>query len=83
MQEAIARRSILLLKQFEFIQTRQKAFEQVFFLDRWAWLKMIWNPIGLLNAVDNRQRSLLAEAEKQLADAQTKVKIQPISLATH
>lgn len=88
MQEANARRSALLLHQFEFLQTRQHAYEQV--MMEWA---NSWRGFGLLKLVfawpefvrewDQRQKDLMAEAKRRMDEAQQKTKINPITLATH
>ena len=65
MQEAIARRSGLILGQFSFLETRQRAFEIVCksstLRQRLAYL---WRPAAFIDAVDALQIQLL-EAEKE------------------
>lgn len=70
MHEANGRRSALLLEQFEFLQTRQEAFESVLkassFGRRLKWL--LW-PDRLLRVVDAVQRVLLDQHRRAYAEA--------------
>ena len=79
MHEANFRRVMLLLKQFEFLETRNRAYEEVL-STRWARIMAIWDPEWLKRAVDNRQKELLAECARKFEAAKTKQLIQPISV---
>ena len=71
--QAIAARDSLLLAQFEFLRTRQEAFERVLKVstlrDRIGWALF---PLDLLKVVDVVQLSLLQQAQKSLAEAAAK-----------
>ena len=79
MHEANARRIGLLLRQFEFIQTRQEAFERVInvsgFLDRLRW--MMW-PSDFWKVVDAVQINLLNDRKRKMAEAAAKPKIEVV-----
>jgi hypothetical protein len=77
MQEANAKRTALLLGQFQFIKTRQEAFERVLkasnVMDRIRWA---FFPSHFLQVVDGVQRNLLDAANRALEAAASKVHIE-------
>lgn len=79
MQQANGKRSALLLGQFEFLQTRQEAYERVLRVsklrDRIKWV--IW-PAQLLAVVDAVQLTLLDKNRKALEAAAAKPKIEVV-----
>lgn len=77
MQESNARRSMMLLKQFEFLNTRQLAYESVL-STRWAMFKAILDPLWLKREVDAQQLLLLSECKKQMEGAKAKPVITPV-----
>jgi hypothetical protein len=79
MQEANARRAALILSQFEFLNTRQLAYEQIT-STRWGVFLMWWNPEVFKNLVDNRQRELLAACKKERQRAEQAI-IRPMNVA--
>lgn len=84
MQEANARRSMLLLRQYEFMITRNEAYESILLTSRRNIIKAILNPAWLKRAVDIKQRELLAKHDKAISDAATmaaKPVIKPVVLA--
>lgn len=82
MQEAAAVRDALLLRQTEFLRTRQQALEEIVlhstFVDR---LRLLWDPRRLKAALDARQKQLIAEGEERLRQAQEKRKIEVVKAA--
>lgn len=70
MQQGNAKRSALLLAQFEFLKTRQEAFERVAaastVLQRLAWA--LW-PAEFIAAADRVQLKLLQESRRKMAEA--------------
>ena len=76
MHEANAKRNALLLGQFEFLQTRQEAFERLLkvssIIDRVRWL---FNVNSFITTVDAIQVNLLNERKARLEAAQTKGKL--------
>lgn len=64
MQEANARRCMLLLKQFEFVQTKIQAYEEILSTP-WARFMAIISPSKMHRRIDNRQIELLAECKKK------------------
>ena len=79
MHEANVRRVFMLLSQFEFLNTRQIAFEQIL-SSRMARFRAIWDYEWLRRAVDNRQKELLSACKRQLEAAKEKPVIRPISV---
>jgi hypothetical protein len=77
MHEMSVRREVLLLRQFEFLQTRMTAFENVLSTP-WHMIKAVFNPAWLYRMVDIRQKELLAEADKKFKEAQAKPVIKPV-----
>lgn len=75
MQEASARRSGLLLGQFSFLETRQRAFEIVCksstFRQRLAYF---FSPASFIEAVDALQLTLLEQERAKMVAAQEKAK---------
>jgi hypothetical protein len=80
MQEANGRRSWLILSQFEFLKTRQEAFERVWktstFVNRLRWF---WNPAALMKVVDTVHAVLLNESKRQIQEAAKKPKLTVLS----
>ena len=69
MQQVNARRDALILRQWEFLETRQRAFESVVRnAGFWAKVRYFFNTPSFLNKVDSVQMALLQEA-KRMADA--------------
>lgn len=76
MQEANSRRNGLVLAQFEFLKTRQEAFELVLRVSTWRdRLKWALAPAFLLAAVDAAQQVLLEKARHDLEAASAKARI--------
>ncbi len=76
MQNANAKRSALLLGQFEFLQTRQEAFERVISVSKWYdRVKWIFKPDLLLAVVDAVQMNLIQQNKRKLDEAAAKPKI--------
>ncbi len=73
MHEANVRRVLLLLQQFEFIQTKIQAYEEVF-SSPWNRIKAIFKPEWAKSVVDNRQLELLAKRKEAFQKAQTAIK---------
>lgn len=74
MHEASAKRTMLLLQQFEFLDTRMIAYEDV--LSSWkSKLRALFNQKWLKDAVDKRQSILLIERKKAMREAAMKPKI--------
>ena len=77
MQRESAARDGLILRQFNFLKTRQEAFERVLkvskFTDRLRWAVF---PLDFLAVVDAVQMKLLDDAHKQMAAAAAKPKIE-------
>lgn len=79
MQAANAKRSALLLGQFEFLQTRQEAFERVLKVSRWHdRLRWAVQPALLLALVDAVQNNLLELHRSQLQEQALKTHIQRV-----
>ncbi len=75
MQEANARRSGLILGQFTFLETRQRAFEIVCKSSTlWKRLRFFWNPQYFMDDVDAVQMILLEDSKKKMAAASEKAK---------
>lgn len=74
MNESNFRRVLLLFRQFEFLNTRQLAFEQVL-STRMNMLKAIWNPEWFRGEVDSRQKELLAACKEEEKKARMQTKI--------
>lgn len=74
MHEANVRRVLLLLQQFEFLQTKIQAYEEILATPR-ARLKALFNPGWAKRVVDNRQLELLAERKAAFEKAQAMPKI--------
>lgn len=69
MHEENYRRVALLLKQFEFVQTRLEAYERV--LDTpWKRLKALFRPRWAKRLVDNKQMDLLGKRREWMNKAQ-------------
>lgn len=80
MQQANARRSALLLGQFEFLQTRQEAFERVISVSKWHdRVRWIFQPDLMLRVVDAVQLNLIEQGKKKLAEAASKPQIKVVS----
>ena len=78
-QAASAKRSALLLGQFEFLQTRQEAFERVLSVSRWHdRVKWIFKPDILLAVVDAVQLNLMAQNKAKLDEQSKKPHIQVV-----
>lgn len=75
MHEANLGREMLLLRQFEFLNTRQLAYEEVL-SSRMAILRAIWNPGWLKSRVDLKQSQLLEECRRAMEAAKA-VKVVP------
>jgi hypothetical protein len=62
-----SQREGLLLAQFEFLKTRQEAFEMVLVAAPW-YIRFAWAlwPVDLLRAVDARQTILIEKAEADM-----------------
>jgi hypothetical protein len=74
MHEANGRRTMLLLQQFEFLDTRMLAYEDV--LSSWkSKFRALFDQKWLKRAVDQRQASLLATRKKAMQDAAMKPRI--------
>lgn len=74
MHEANVRRVMLLLRQFEFLETKIRAYEYIL-SDRWSILKAIWNPIWMKRCVDNKQKELLSERKRMMDEVIAKPKL--------
>lgn len=76
MQRNNQQRDALILRQLEFLQTRQEAVERVLLVsklrDRLGW---IWNPARMAKLVDAVQMGLIQERRQQAAQAAAKPKI--------
>lgn len=89
MQHQSARRDSLMFAQFEFLKTRQEAFEMVLKVSTiWQRLRWAFDPIQILTVVDAVQMQLLNEAKRQMQAASKKNKIltpvkSPIQIVTH
>lgn len=79
MQEINVRRSMILLKQYEFCETRLKAMEDVM-CEKWALLKALWNPKAFWQRVDRRQLQRISEAEEKFKKAMEKPVIKPVTV---
>lgn len=77
MQEINVRRSMILLKQYEYCETRLKAMQDVM-CEPWALVKALWNPDLFWKRVDNRQLERIAEAEEKFKKAMEKPVIKPV-----
>lgn len=76
LQANAAKRASLLLAQFEFLQTRQEAFERVISVSKWHdRVKWIFKPDAMLAVVDAVQINLMNANKKKLAEAAAKPKI--------
>lgn len=76
LQAASAKRASLLLGQFEFLQTRQEAFERVISVSKWYdRVKWIFRPDALLAIVDAVQINLMNQHKAALAEQAAKPKI--------
>lgn len=80
MHEANVKRVMLLLRQLEFLQTRQRAYEEIL-ATPWSRIKAIFDPAGLKRLVDNRQKELLAKADREMTEAMAKPVVKPVTLA--
>lgn len=74
MQEAHVRRVFLLFRQYEFLNTRNMAIQQVL-SDRWSFLRAIWDPKWFWRLVDARQIELLAKCKEEERKAAEKPRI--------
>ena len=63
------KRSMLLLNQFSFLETRMSAYEQLT-ESRWEVLKAIFNPVAFRRRVDSRQQELLSQRRKLMEEVQ-------------
>ena len=76
MQQANGRRSMLLFDQFEFLKTRQEAYDTVLSLSRLRdRIRWFLNPEYFIGAVNNVQQILLQEAAKKAAAAAAKANL--------
>lgn len=74
MHTANYRRIELLLRQFEFVQTRQVAYEETL-NTTWKRIKAIFAPDWAKRMVDNRQLELLAKCKEEMRKAQMTPKL--------
>ena len=74
MHEANVRRTLLLLSQFEFLQTKIQAYEEILSTP-WYRIKAIFNPAWARRVVDNRQLELLAKRKEAFKKASMTPKI--------
>jgi hypothetical protein len=74
MHEANVRRTLLLLSQFEFLQTKIQAYEEVLSTP-WLSVQAIFNPAWARRVVDNRQLELLAQRKEAFQKASMMSKI--------
>lgn len=82
MHETNVRRVMLLLRQFEYLQTRMQAFEQIL-SSRWAILRAMINPMWLQRVVNNRQQELLSKAKQDMERAMAKPIIKTTTNGAH
>lgn len=82
MHEANVRRTLLLLQQFEFLQTKIQAYEEIL-STRWERIKAVIDPETARRRIDNRQTELLAERKRQFEAAQKKPVIKPVLVGAH
>lgn len=79
MQAKATMRDGLLLAQFEFLKTRQHAAELIFKRSRWIdRLRWALKPAEFLHEVDQEQQRMLQEADRKMAEAKAKAKIQVV-----
>jgi hypothetical protein len=79
MQQANARRSALMLQQFEFLQTRQQAEEGVIKASTvWQRLRWVVQPARFFAVVDAVQLNLLEKARREYEAAASKTKIEVV-----
>lgn len=74
MHESNVRRTLLLLSQFEFLQTKVQAYEEIL-CTPWLRIKAIFNPAWMRRVVDNRQLELLAKRTEAFQKASAMPKI--------
>lgn len=74
MHEANVRRVLLLLSQFEFLQTKIQAYEEILSSTR-ARIRAIFSPEITNRMVENRQLELLAERKRAFEKASAMPKI--------
>lgn len=75
-QAASAKRSALLFSQWEFLETRQRAFESVLKVSRLSdRIKWLVNPKVLIDHVDKVQLALLDEGKRKMEEAMAKPKL--------
>jgi hypothetical protein len=76
MHEANARRNALLFSQWEFLKTRQEAFEIALKASSlMARIKWFFSPQKMIGIIDKIQLGLLAEGQKKAQDAAAKPKL--------
>lgn len=75
MQEANARRAAMLFGQWEFLETRQRAFEVVFKASAfWERVGFIINPMSFIKAVDAKQIEFLEDGRRKAQAAAERVR---------
>lgn len=77
MQEINVRRSMLLLKQYEFITSRQQAFEE-FAKKPWNLIRGLFKPEWMFRCIDNRQREIISEMNSKMDEAMAKPVIKKV-----
>lgn len=78
MQEMNVKRVMLLLRQFEFLQTKIQAYEEIIEGSLWDRFMSLIDWEGFRRRVDNRQKELLAERDRQFEQAMAKPVIKPV-----
>lgn len=79
MNESNFRRVMLLLRQFEFLNTRQLAFEQILSSGWKMRLIALFSFESFIRLVDNRQKELLAACKEEEKKARMMPKIIAVS----
>lgn len=74
MHEANVRRTLLLLSQLEFVQTKIQAYEEVMSSTK-SRILAIFKPEWARRVVDNRQKELLAERKRLFEEASQKAAV--------
>lgn len=75
LQDRAARRDSLLFRQFQFIETRQRALENVLFhMSFWDRVRTLFDGGYLKKKVDDKHFALLSEAQSVMQEKVQKVK---------